>query len=350
MPFISCYATIGQRGTNTMEVLSIVFNETMNILDRHAPGRNWTGRFVVPFSHDFGGCVRFAMEEKLKEELIVGQPPVLQQSVVLSAFGDWDDSNCFDLKKDIVMPAYIDYESLDAVNEIPKSSKRRYMIYFAGTLDFDLRKRGIRKTLTDKKNYKHPEKHVLDRLETRAEYNYVLHNTIFCVGPPGVVGWTGRVWEALYSGCIPVFLSEKTKHPWEEYVDYRKFSIMLDYSFADKLEGFLEAMDMKEIERLQEEGQKYKEMFIYRPPFNQEDGPFSFMFKSLRERKETLEGHLNEGDLPRSVRRDQAWREEEQVAHEPDRRKEEAEDSNPARKTTRTRRLRQGRERGTTRN
>mmetsp|Transcript_28886 Transcript_28886/g.112522 ORF Transcript_28886/g.112522 Transcript_28886/m.112522 type:complete len:126 (+) Transcript_28886:1892-2269(+) len=125
---------------------------------------------------------------------------------------------------------------------------------------------------------------------------------------------------------------------------------MLDYSFADKLEGFLEAMDMKEIERLQEEGQKYKEMFIYRPPFNQEDGPFSFMFKSLRERKETLEGHLNEGDLPRSVRRDQAWREEEQVAHEPDRRKEEAEDSNPARKTTRTRRLRQGRERGTTRN
>eukprot|EP00188_Purpureofilum_apyrenoidigerum_P003477 Plantae.Rhodophyta-Purpureofilum_apyrenoidigerum.ctg3650.p1 GENE.Plantae.Rhodophyta-Purpureofilum_apyrenoidigerum.ctg3650~~Plantae.Rhodophyta-Purpureofilum_apyrenoidigerum.ctg3650.p1 ORF type:complete len:574 (+),score=90.91 Plantae.Rhodophyta-Purpureofilum_apyrenoidigerum.ctg3650:142-1863(+) len=284
-----CYATINRRKADSMDVLSFLYNHTMNHLEEVAPNRNWTQRLLVPLSHDFGGCVRFAFNSAQQKQRIKGQPELLKDSIVLAAMGDHDTS-CHIPGKDIVMPAYIDHYSLNEKSLI-KSSNRQYTLYFGGTVEFDLRRPGIRSILLNPQNYKHLDQHRLGYFAPRANYSSVLHNTVFCIGPPGVVGWTGRVWEALWAGCIPVFLSESTEHPWEDFVQYNKFSVMLNYSDAENIEELLENITPEQRDRLQEEGQRVREIFIYRLPYTQERGPFSFLFKTLRRRKKILDMH-----------------------------------------------------------
>lgn len=86
-----------------------------------------------------------------------------------------------------------------------------------------------------------------------------------------------------------MFLSEKTTWPWEDYADYSKFSVRFTFSEAARLEQHLEKIPIEERDRLQEEGQKVRDMFVYRPPFTQENGPMAYLFKTLRERKAKLD-------------------------------------------------------------
>lgn len=93
----------------------------------------------------------------------------------------------------------------------------------------------------------------------------------------------------LFVGCIPVFLTENTAHPWEEYVDYRKFSLHYTYSDAPNMEKLLAEITPEERDRLQEEGQKVRDLFVYKIPYTQENGPMSYLFKALRKRKVLLD-------------------------------------------------------------
>jgi len=52
----------------------------------------------------------------------------------------------------------------------------------------------------DKKFYKHEDQQNLHFFNDRQQYSAAIDNSAFCIGPPGVVGWTGRVWEAIYAG------------------------------------------------------------------------------------------------------------------------------------------------------
>lgn len=56
-----------------MEILNLIYNETVNHLEEVAPGRNWSRRIVVPLSHDYGGCVNFGLTTTEKKHRIVGE-------------------------------------------------------------------------------------------------------------------------------------------------------------------------------------------------------------------------------------------------------------------------------------
>uniref|UniRef100_A0A7S3A7Q6 Exostosin GT47 domain-containing protein n=1 Tax=Rhodosorus marinus TaxID=101924 RepID=A0A7S3A7Q6_9RHOD len=197
----------------------------MNILDQRAPGRDWGGRLIVPMAHDFGGCALFYFSERAlqsaryREHLsgiygedihttsrrspesilrrLAGRAPMLVDQIVVGAMGDYD-TPCFQRETDIVVPAYVDHLTLNVT--VIKSSDRQYLLYFGGTLKFDLRKRQIRKKIMDKKFYKHEDQQNLHFFNDRQQYSAAIDNSAFCIGPPGVVGWTGRVWEAIYAG------------------------------------------------------------------------------------------------------------------------------------------------------
>uniref|UniRef100_A0A7S3A4K7 Exostosin GT47 domain-containing protein n=2 Tax=Rhodosorus marinus TaxID=101924 RepID=A0A7S3A4K7_9RHOD len=278
-----CWGAVGSRKTDPLDTLSLIYNETMNILDQRAPGRDWGGRLIVPMAHDFGGCALFYFSERALQSARYRRAPMLVDQIVVGAMGDYD-TPCFQRETDIVVPAYVDHLTLNVT--VIKSSDRQYLLYFGGTLKFDLRKRQIRKKIMDKKFYKHEDQQNLHFFNDRQQYSAAIDNSAFCIGPPGVVGWTGRVWEAIYAGCIPVFLSENTEFPWEDAFDYRKFAIMLDYHYANKLETVLGAVPLEERDRLQAEGQRIKNNFLYNPPFNQPDSPFANLFRILRKKKE----------------------------------------------------------------
>ena len=51
-------------------------------------------------------------------------------------------------------------------------------------------------------------------------------NAIFCVCPPGWAAWTGRVYRAIFNGCIPVFVFSEAAQPYESAgLNWDSFSV-----------------------------------------------------------------------------------------------------------------------------
>lgn len=77
----------------------------------------------------YSSCVHLCVPSPLLTNPLlcdrVGQPPLLQDAIVLAALGDYDET-CYIPGKDIVFPAFIDHETLDGA--IIKSSKRSYEV------------------------------------------------------------------------------------------------------------------------------------------------------------------------------------------------------------------------------
>lgn len=56
-------------------------------------------------------------------------------------------------------------------------------------------------------------------------YSFFMGNCHFCLIPKGRGYWTVRLYEAFYSGCIPVLLSDGYAAPFEGWLDWSRFSL-----------------------------------------------------------------------------------------------------------------------------
>merc|ERR1711904_165487 len=56
-------------------------------------------------------------------------------------------------------------------------------------------------------------------------YSSLMGNAHFCLVPKGRGWWTVRLFEAFYSGCIPVILSDGQALPFTEDLDWESFSL-----------------------------------------------------------------------------------------------------------------------------
>lgn len=86
-----------------------------------------------------------------------------------------------------------------------------------------------------------------------------------------------------------MFITEYTAHPWEEFVDYRKFALHYNYSDTPNIESLLMGITPNRRDSLQKEGQKLRDLFVFKPPYTQEKGPMSYLFKTLRKRKAAMD-------------------------------------------------------------
>ena len=77
----------------------------------------------------------------------------------------------------------------------------------------------------------------------------------------GVVGWTGRIWESIYAGCIPVVVAENTLFPFEDVVDYTKFALRFGFDELDQIEGKLRSITPEQRDHLQMETLKVRDQF-----------------------------------------------------------------------------------------
>lgn len=79
----------------------------------------------------------------------------------------------------------------------------------------------------------------------------------------GVVGWTGRIWDDLYAGCIPVVIAESTFFPFETMIDYSKFSLRFSFDELEKIEDTLMQMSPEQRDQMQAEGLKVRDHFVW---------------------------------------------------------------------------------------
>lgn len=52
-------------------------------------------------------------------------------------------------------------------------------------------------------------------------------DSIFCMAPEGLHPNSNRPFEAMMAGCIPVIIADQFELPFENFLDWRAFSIKL---------------------------------------------------------------------------------------------------------------------------
>lgn len=76
-------------------------------------------------------------------------------------------------------------------------------------------------------------------------------------------GWAPRTSDAIFSGCIPVLLSEGSHYPFPDVIDWSKISVRVDAADLDRIEEILLAIPMAEVESLQAHMMTIREAFMY---------------------------------------------------------------------------------------
>lgn len=100
-------------------------------------------------------------------------------------------------------------------------------------------------------------------------------------------GWSFRVQDAIYAGCIPVFLADGTHYPFADVLDWAKFSVRLSPTDLDHVEEILREIPIEQVEAMQAHLVAVREAFLYssdESPGDELDrmGPLFFALHSAR--------------------------------------------------------------------
>lgn len=81
--------------------------------------------------------------------------------------------------------------------------------------------------------------------------------------PANWVGWSPRVNDALFAGCIPVFIAEGTHYPFADMLDWSQLSVRVGPTELDHIEDILAAIPLEKVELMQAKIMAVREAFIY---------------------------------------------------------------------------------------
>lgn len=92
------------------------------------------------------------------------------------------------------------------------------------------------------------------------------YHSFLCVFDVGSsLGWSYRLADIIYAGCIPVLIGEATHHPFHDILDWSQFSVRLnptdDLARLEQL--LLTRYTMQDVERLQANVLMVRDAFVY---------------------------------------------------------------------------------------
>lgn len=76
-------------------------------------------------------------------------------------------------------------------------------------------------------------------------------------------GWSPRVNDALYAGCIPVLIAEATHYPFASMIDWSQISVRIHPTELDQTEKILNEIPLERIEQLQANIVALRDAFLY---------------------------------------------------------------------------------------
>lgn len=245
-------------------------------------------------THDWGICKEFAWniwdartDNKLYPDWI------LDNVFVWQPMGD-AISKCYRPQQDIVVPPRSCLtnklrDSFGDLRNVKPAALRPYLITWSGTQWGTGKSARLRLTCERGGEGKNELVRGAGPQSRWFHWDYMeeLSNARFCPQPTGVAGWSFRVQDAIYAGCIPILMSEGTHFPFAHVLDWTKFSIRISPTELDHLEDILGAIPIERVEELQANLMAIRDAFLYSPDESPEDelerhGPVWFAMQSAR--------------------------------------------------------------------
>lgn len=75
---------------------------------------------------------------------------------------------------------------------------------------------------------------------------------------------TTRTFEAIYAGCIPAFIVDRNLFPFQDILDYSRFSVTIPEADAHRVEEVLSAYTPAQLAELQANLVKVREAFLFK--------------------------------------------------------------------------------------
>ncbi|KZT58452.1 glycosyltransferase family 47 protein [Calocera cornea HHB12733] len=257
-------------------------------------------KVIIPFVHDYGACRQFAWSvfEMRKDK---GRDPSAREVVAWTVAGDVNGP-CYRPLQDVIIPPRSCmspdlYDAFEDMSYIRPARQRKTLAGFKGsywgTGENTRRKVQCKREGTFPLPASVPAKlprglqTVWEGLGPYTSYLRMLNDTIFCPTPEGVAGWSPRLSEVIYAGCIPVFIGKASQYPFWDMLDWGKISVTIERQDIQRMEEILMAFSMDEVERMQATLMLVRDAFLYPLDGKHEEqltkrGPFFYAMHSSK--------------------------------------------------------------------
>lgn len=254
------------------EGADFILHDVWHYAQASIPGIN-TGEKPVSLvmTHDWGICLAFTWEIwSARQDHKLYPDPLLKNTLVFSVMGDWF-SPCYRPAQDVVVPPRSCTSprllaQFPTISSIKPVSERPRLLSWAGTywgsgkserlrLACDRGGAGERELFPGAG----PQNHI-DKYD---DYLIELNTARFCPQPRGIAGWSPRVNDAIFAGCIPVLTSEDTHYPFAGLIDWSQISVRVHPTELDHIEDLLSSIPMSRLEQIQANIVAIRDAFIY---------------------------------------------------------------------------------------
>ena len=224
---------------------------------------------IYPMMHLYGGYHDAVADYRTLSGKSMMQSSVLHDSIVLSPMGDYN-TLAYLPHKDIVIPPYMcgDVTFLDmfgSPHSVKPSRERSHTVFFAGEVENYVGKAARFAVMSGALFPRLHNKVQLKGVSGGLEYARFLNDSVFCLHIFGAAGWSARLSETIFAGCIPVLTSDVTHPPFSDVLNWAKFSYFVDWRDLEQLEEVLLSIAPQEIEEKQESLLLVRDAFMYDP-------------------------------------------------------------------------------------
>lgn len=108
---------------------------------------------------------------------------------------------------------------------------------------------------------------VQKHLEESISYHEMMRKSKFCLCPSGSDMASARVVEAIYSGCVPVLISEHYVPPFSDVLNWKSFSVEVSVKDIPNLKEILKSISPRQYIRMQRRVKQIRKHFeVHSPP------------------------------------------------------------------------------------
>ncbi|KAL2345156.1 hypothetical protein Fmac_006441 [Flemingia macrophylla] len=172
-------------------------------------------------------------------------------------------SEGFKPSKDVSFPEInLQTGSINGIIGGPSASRRPLLAFFAGGLHGP-----IRPVLLEHWENKDQDMRVHKYLPKGVSYYDMLRKSRFCLCPSGYEVASPRVVEAIYTGCVPVLISDHYVPPFSDVLNWRSFSVEVSVEDIPKLKDILLSISSRQYIRMQRRVVQVRRHFeVHSPP------------------------------------------------------------------------------------
>ncbi|POY74373.1 hypothetical protein BMF94_2567 [Rhodotorula taiwanensis] len=258
---LGCYYNYLQENTFKKLAGTVAHAETILAAAPDIPG----DRLVIPFTHDYGSCTGWW--PKLEDVLGHSPPSPMHQALAWQVNGDYN-THCIKVDRDVVVPAVTKhtkalFETFKTPDQVAPVNSRKHLAFFVGGV------RGfgalVRTKIGCGRTGQDPETSPIlyQKFSPGQRYLGTLNASKFCLLPRGIPAWTTRTFEAIYAGCIPAFIVDRNLFPFQDILDYSKFSVTIPEADAHRVEEILSAYTSSQLAEMQAHLVRVREAFLF---------------------------------------------------------------------------------------